>query len=70
MTVDECGRYWFSLETYILQIFDSSGSWIGNFNLGNGTIIDTWMTNKCVMYFADRTVNQSRIFRIDPHIQC
>jgi hypothetical protein len=26
VTIDECGRFWFSLETSVVQIFDSLGS--------------------------------------------
>ncbi len=70
MTVDECGRYWFSLETSAVYIFDNLGSSIGNFSLGSGIIMDTLISDNYVMYFSDHSSNWSRIIRIDPHIQC
>ncbi|CAF3363035.1 unnamed protein product [Rotaria sp. Silwood1] len=70
VTIDECGRYWFSLETSIIQIFNSLGTWIGNFSLESGWIIDTLITDNYVMYFSDRFTGFSRIIRIDPHIVC
>ncbi len=70
VTIDECGRYWFSLDTYIVKIFDSLGSWIGNFSLGSGAIMDVLIGDNYVMYFSDRNSSRGRIIRIDPHIQC
>jgi hypothetical protein len=70
VTIDECGRYWFSLETSFIGIFDSLGSWIGNFSLESGMIVDTLITDNYVMYFTDRNASAGRIIRIDPHIQC
>ena len=70
MTIDECGRYWFSLETSAVYIFDHSGSWIGNFSLGSGSIMDTLIADDYVMYFSDRRPNLGRIIRIDPNIDC
>jgi hypothetical protein len=70
VTIDECGRYWFSLETSFIGIFDSLGSWIGNFSLGSGTIMDVLITDNYVMYFSDSNQTAGRIVRIDPHIQC
>ena len=32
MTIDECGRYWFTLETSAVKIFDDAEDWIGDFN--------------------------------------
>jgi hypothetical protein len=29
--IDECGRFWFALGTYGLQIFDDQGSFLANF---------------------------------------
>jgi hypothetical protein len=70
VTIDECGRYWFSLEKSFVGIFDSLGSWIGNFSLGSGIIMDVLITDNYVMYFSDSSANAGRIVRIDPHIQC
>jgi hypothetical protein len=70
ITIDDCGRYWFSLGTPVIQIFDSLGHWIGNFSLGTGMIFDILISNNYVMYFSDRDSSWSRIVRIDPHIQC
>jgi hypothetical protein len=70
VTIDECGRYWFSLETPVIKIFDSLGDWMGNFSLGSGMIFDTLITDNYVMYFSDNSANAGRLVRIDPHIQC
>ncbi|CAF2748269.1 unnamed protein product [Rotaria sp. Silwood2] len=70
VTIDECGRYWFSLETSVIQIFNSLGSWIGNFSLGSGLIMDTIVTDNYVMYLSDGLTSSGRIIRIDPHIEC
>ncbi len=68
MTIDECGRYWFSLAASAVYIFDILGSLIGNFSFGSGSIIDTLIKDNYVMYFSD--VGIRRIIRIDPHIAC
>jgi hypothetical protein len=70
VTIDECGRYWFSLEKSFVGIFDSLGSWIGSFSLGSGIIMDVLITDNYVMYFSENSANAGRIVRIDPHIQC
>jgi hypothetical protein len=70
ITIDECGRSWFALETSAVYIFDIFGSLVGNISLGSGSIIDTLVTDNYVVYFADHNTNWSRIIRIDPQIQC
>jgi len=70
VTIDECGRYWFSLETSAVYIFDNLGSLIGNLSFGSGLIMDTLIADNYVMYFSDHNANWSRIIRIDPHIEC
>jgi hypothetical protein len=67
MTIDECVRYCFSLQTSTVYIFDIFGSLIGNFSLGSGLIIDTLITDNYVIYFSDLG---GRIIRIDPNIEC
>lgn len=70
MTIDECGRYWFSLETSAVYIFDHLGSLAGIFSFGIAMIMDTLIADDYVMYFTDRRTNASRIIRIDPNIDC
>jgi hypothetical protein len=70
MTIDECGRYWFSIEMNFIEIFDSFGNWIGNFSLGNAKIMDLLIADNYVMYLSDSRTIGTRILRIDPHIQC
>jgi hypothetical protein len=68
IAIDECGRFWFSLNNYDLKIFDSQGSFLGNFTFTNASIFHTIITDNYVMYLSD--TNSSRIIRIDPDIQC
>jgi hypothetical protein len=49
MTVDECGRYWFSLETSVVYIFDNLGFLIGNLSFEGGMIMDILITANYVM---------------------
>jgi hypothetical protein len=67
--IDECSRYWFLLETSAVYIFDSFGSYMANFSLGSGSIMDTLITDNYGMYCSDHAVNHSHIIRINPHIQ-
>ena len=67
---DECGRLWFSLDTSTIEILDSQGTWLGNFNLPGTFIMDVLFTDNYVMYFSDANPLGSRIIRIDPQIQC
>jgi len=68
IAIDECGRFWFALSNYDLMIFDSQGSFLGNFTLTNSSIFDVIITDNYVMYLSDTASN--RLIRIDPNIQC
>lgn len=72
VSIDECGRFWFSLETFAVSIFDEQGIFLKSFSLITGMIMDTLITDNYVMFFSDRntTSTYSRILRVDPHIQC
>ncbi|CAF0877808.1 unnamed protein product [Adineta steineri] len=71
IAIDECGRFWFPLETNIILIYDQQGNLLGNYATTTTTffavsfmkIIDNY-----VMYFSDCANNQ--IMRLDPNIQC
>jgi len=70
VTIDECGRFWYSFEMPAVYIFDKSGILLGNLSVSNGQIMDTLITDNYVMYFSDRGNAPDQIIRIDPHIQC
>ena len=70
MVIDECGRYWFSVFTSTIYIFDEVGSLIGNLSLGTGSIFGITMTDDYVIYLSDLNASWKRILRIDPNIQC
>ena len=70
VTIDECGRYWFTLETSTVYIYGLHGSLIGNFSLGSSRIIHTLIADDYVMYFSDQRYFANRIIRIDPDIEC
>ena len=70
VTTDECGRFWFSMETFEINVFDSHGGLLGKLSFSTGLIVDTLISDNYVMYFSDRNTPGSRIIRIDPGIQC
>ncbi|UJR34263.1 hypothetical protein I4U23_021667 [Adineta vaga] len=69
VTIDECDRYWFPSYTSFAFIFDSSGSFLGNFSLPTAVLFDILITDNYIMYFVDYS-SYSRIIRIDRHIDC
>jgi hypothetical protein len=68
VTIDECDRRWFSLESAGILIFDNNGSFIGNFSFLNAHFFDMLITDNYVMYFSD--IQSYRVIRIDPNIEC
>lgn len=68
ITIDECGRFWFSLNNYGVKIFDNQGSFLANFTITNSSIFDTMVTDNYVIYLSDTNLN--RVIRIDPDIKC
>ncbi|CAF1033302.1 unnamed protein product [Adineta steineri] len=68
LTIDGCKRYWFSLGTYDVLIFDSYGLFLGNITQTNYTVFHAIIANNYVVYLSDNQFN--RIIRIDPNIQC
>ena len=68
ITTDECGRFWFSLYSNGIKIYDSQGSYLGNFSLSNSFIFDTKITDDYVIYLSDENNNQ--LIRLDLDIQC
>lgn len=68
ITVDECGRWWFTLFSHGLRIFDDEGVFLDNMTLTNSSIFDTLITENYIFYFSDGLSN--RIIRIDPSIEC
>jgi hypothetical protein len=68
IAIDECGRFWFSLGNYGLQVFDSQGVFLANMTIANSSIFDTIITDNYTFYLSD--THLQRIIRIDPNIQC
>ena len=68
ITIDDCDRYWFSLGTYGVQVFDKQGSPLGSLYPRGTDVFDTLMLDNYVIYQSDLASN--RIIRLDPHIQC
>jgi hypothetical protein len=68
LSIDECGRHWFSLGGAGIAIFDDAGRLLTNYNRSGNLIFDAILTNNYVLYLSDLTSNE--IFRIDPHIEC
>ena len=68
ITVDDCGRWWFSLNNHGLRIFDDQGLFLGNMTLTNTSIFDTMITENYIFYLSDG--QSHRMIRIDPGIQC
>ena len=46
-TIDECGRHWFALGSFLVHIFDDQGTWLGNFSLSTGYMMDTLIITWC-----------------------
>jgi hypothetical protein len=67
VTIDECNRFWLSVETDAVQIYDQQGNLLGNYTIPNSIIFDVKMTNNYLMYFSDKS---NRIIRVDPNIEC
>ena len=68
IALDECGRWWFSLSNFGLQIFDEQGIFLGEMTLTNASIFDAIVTENYVLYLSDTRSN--RLIRIDPEIEC
>ena len=68
IAIDECGRFWYSLGPYGLEVFDSQGTFLTNMSLPSLSIFDAIITDNYVFYISDTGTN--RIIRIDPNIQC
>jgi hypothetical protein len=66
ISVDNCGRFWFSLGTSGMRIFDSQGSLVGSFSPMGSNIFDTLILDNFAIYLSDAASN--RIIRIDPNI--
>ena len=69
VAINDCGRLWYSIESSVVKIFGSDGTWLANFSIPFATIIDTLITDNYVMFFSDRN-SSGQIIRIDPHIEC
>ncbi|CAF1049438.1 unnamed protein product [Adineta steineri] len=68
LTIDECQRFWISLETDTTLIYDQQGNLLGNLTIANSKIFDIKLIDNYIMYISD-TLN-NRTIRFDPNIQC
>ena len=68
LTIDECNRYWYSLGSNGMKIFNNQGLLVVNFTAIISFPFDALITDKYVIYLSDTSSNI--IKRIDPEIQC
>ena len=66
ITIDACGRYWFSLGPAGVKIFDGQGLLLGSFYIPGSYIFDALILDNFVIYLSDPTLG--RITRIDTNI--
>ena len=64
---DQCGRYWFSLGSNGIKLFNIQTLFVGNLNLTKA-VFDTIITNNYTIYISDSSSNQ--IIRLEPQIEC
>ena len=65
LSTDECDRFWLSLQSHGIWIFDSQGSHLGTLNITGVSMYDTLIDKNYVMYISDYASN--RIIRIEIH---
>ena len=68
LSVDECGRFWFSLGNFGLRVFDSQGTPLGATKPTGSYVFDTILLENYVMYVSG--IGSNKILRIDPNISC
>ena len=68
LIIDECDRYWFSLGSNGIRLFDNQGSLLSNITSIVLSSFDILITDNYVVYLSDDQSNQ--IVRIDLNIQC
>ena len=66
IAIDRNGRYWFSMGTYGVLIFDSQGVLLGTIKPPVTSIFDTLILDDYVIYFSD--YEAGRIIRFDPNM--
>ncbi|CAF1086171.1 unnamed protein product [Adineta steineri] len=66
--IDECGRSWFVLEQYGIEIYDTVGNLIGNFSLETSYFFHLLITDNYVLYLTDTLTGHA--MKIDPNIKC
>ena len=66
ISVDACGRYWFSLGPSGVKIFDGQGPLLGSLYIPGSDIFDALILDNFVIYLSDPGLQ--RITRIDPNI--
>ncbi len=67
LTIDECNRYWYSLGSNGMTIFNNQGLLVANFTEIIPSPFDALITDEYVIYLSDTSSNI--IKRIDPEIQ-
>lgn len=68
LSMDKCDRFWLSLGSHGIWIFNSQGSHLGTLNMTSVDVYDTLILDNHLIYVSDYSSN--RIIRIDPHIRC
>ena len=68
VAIDGCNRYWLSMESFGVNIFDDQGLLLGTLQPTNSFTFDALILADSVIYLSDSASN--RIIRIDPKLQC
>ena len=68
VSVDSSDRYWLSMGTFGVKIFNSQGTLLDSLYPSGFDIFDTLISDNFVLYLSDQ--GGYRIIRIDPNVQC
>lgn len=68
VTIDDCGRRWFSVYKFGILIYNDRGDYLGNFTRFSKDVFGAVFIKNYVLYLSDMERNYIR--RIDPKITC
>ena len=68
ITVDRCGRFWFSMNAGGVLIYDRDGSYLGRFTSRYTWIFDLIITKNFTIFFS--TAITSQLVRLQPDLNC
>ena len=68
VSIDNSGRYWFSLGSSGAKIFDNQGAFLGTVQPAGSFVFDAVIMDNYVIYFSDTALG--RIIRMEPNLEC